>query len=79
MRKLTPKLSANSFWFICSERRSALSSWLVMENGVGEWGGVRSWGDLFVFSPAAVSAYCGLKSAHCGLCSKDTYYNWMDG
>ena len=41
--------------------------------------GGEAGGDLFVFSPAAVSAYCGLKSFHCGFCGKGTFYNLENG
>ena len=44
-----------------------------MGSGVSEWVVMRGRGDLFVFSPSAVSAPCGLKKYALRLCGKDTY------
>ena len=41
-----------------------------MGSGVSEWVVMRGRGDLFVFSPSAVSAPCGSKSVCCGFAAK---------
>ena len=46
-----------------------------MGSGVSEWVVMRGRGDLFVFSPSAISAPCDLKSVCCGFAAKIRIYN----